>query len=663
MLMAAVTMVHASDSTIQEQHLGEASVTALRNTALRSSAPSQSVSAGEIGQRGAVSLAEVLSTLAGVSVKDYGGIGGLKTVNIRGFGAQHTGLCIDGIAITDSQNGQVDVGRYNLDNVESVRVDIGGTDDVFRPARLAGYVGVVSIASTATSPKGEDDASADGQRTKTDGTALVRCGSFGTWSPHLQFRHQATDRWQVAGAADYLHSEGNYPFRLRNGLLVTDEVRLNSQTSQLSAEARALGSLGRAGTLQLKAHAYDSSRGLPGSVVLYTQHPTEHLWNRTLSCSALHRIDLGQWRVMTSLACRGDLTRYLDTSAQHVPSSAIDDPAEADRYVQQQAALSSVALWQMSPEWSVSLAEDLDVAHLVSNIPEAVQPTRETSFTALSGKYASPRLTAVATVLGIVSMEQVRSGHAAPGRTRLCPTASVVYALGEGWRLRASYKESYRLPTFNDLYYLRVGNRSLRPERARQTNLGATFEARGAGWTFGATADAYYNDVHDKIVAVPSLFVWSMRNVGWVVMQGADVSAALAVDVGRRMRLSLAANYSVQHAIDVTDKAAKNYRHQIPYTPRHTGSAVLTFVTPWVTMSYTAMVVDERYSLAQNTEAYRIAPYADHSVSLNRTFALRGTWRLHVSAEALNLGGTNYEIIKYYPMPGRQYRVSAKVSF
>ena len=50
-------------------------------------------------------------TVFGVTVKDYG-IGGLKTVSVRSLGANHTTVSYDGIALTDVQSGQIDIGRF-----------------------------------------------------------------------------------------------------------------------------------------------------------------------------------------------------------------------------------------------------------------------------------------------------------------------------------------------------------------------------------------------------------------------------------------------------------------------------------------------------------------------------------------------------------------------
>lgn len=654
MALASPTM---PDSLVHPLQLGEAQVATHRNAALRSSAPVQRVSADDITLRGAVSLTEVINTLAGVSVKDYGGIGGMKTVSVRSFGAQHTGISYDGLTMTDAQNGQVDIGRFNLDNVQMLRLDVAGSDDIFRSARLAASVGVLTVETRRP----------DLSSKPYHAVAQVRYGSFGTVNPYLQLQRRLGQSWSIDAWGNYQRSEGNYPFILHNGQLVTHERRLNSQVSALTAEANVFGQLRRAGNLHLKVSTYDSSRGLPGSVVLYTQHPSEHLWDRTLTVSALHRADRGPWRFKTCLRYAYLYNRYTD----RLPS--LPQPTD-DRYHQEQASLSAVALWQSfdgngaarSP-WSFSLAEDFDVAHLTSNIPSAVQPTRESSYTALSGKYDDGRLTAVATILGLVTTEQAHGQSAAPTRWHASPSASLAYRVLDDydWHLRASFKDSYRLPTFNDLYYLRVGNVNLRPERALQSNFGTTF-----GWHFRSrrqqsltfTADAYCNRVRDKIVAIPTMFIWHMRNVGRVAMTGIDVAENYSLIFSPAFELTLSANYSWQHAVDVTDPDAKNYRDQIAYTPRHTGNVLAALRMPWFNVSYTLHGVGERYSLAQNTPAYRIAPYCDHGLSVNRTFDWR-RWHLHLSAEALNLGGKNYEVVKYYPMPGRQFRLAAKISF
>ena len=210
-----------------------------------------------------------------------------------------------------------------------------------------------------------------------------------------------------------------------------------------------------------------------------------------------------------------------------------------------------------------------------------------------------------------------------------------------------------------DHYYLEIGNTSLRPETTRQGNLGVTWSRSNLGFLdfISLSADTYYNKVKDKIVAVPTMFVWKMSNVGKVETIGVDVNLSAECRLNQQMKLYLTGNYNFMQAEDVTDRNSKTWRNQIVYTPRHSGSGSLTLETPWLNMTYNLTASSERYTLAQNLPKYRIDAYTDHGISLSRSFR----WNRHhlrIQADALNLGNKNYEIIRFYPMPGRNYRIT-----
>lgn len=94
---------------------------------------------------GVYDVAEAVKHFSGVNVKDYGGIGGLKTVSIRSMGAQHTGVIYDGVSISDCQSGQVDISRYSLSNVSELSLTIGQTDDIYQSAKAFASAGVLNI--------------------------------------------------------------------------------------------------------------------------------------------------------------------------------------------------------------------------------------------------------------------------------------------------------------------------------------------------------------------------------------------------------------------------------------------------------------------------------------------------------------------------------------
>ena len=82
----------------------------------------QSLNGRELQSLSSTSVADALKYFAGVQIKDYGGLGGLKTINVRSLGAQHVGIYIDGIRITNAQNGTVDLGKFSLSTMETVEL-------------------------------------------------------------------------------------------------------------------------------------------------------------------------------------------------------------------------------------------------------------------------------------------------------------------------------------------------------------------------------------------------------------------------------------------------------------------------------------------------------------------------------------------------------------
>ena len=665
--------VSRMENSIQTDTLERAVVSAQRDAEASGTAPLQALTHKAIERSGAAGLHEVLRSFAGVSIRDYGGIGGVKTVSVRNLGAQHTAVSYDGITVSDAQNGQVDLSRFNLENVSEVAVEISAADDIFRSARLLNSAGILSIHTLH--PVFDDK--------PYKVSASMRYGSFSTYNPSFTCSQKLGKRWSASASADWMKSDGVYPFMLVNGSVRTKEKRLNSDVNTLGAELNLYGGIGL-GDLQVKARGYFSERGLPGSVIYYSQNPTERLWDKDLSLSAIYTTPLGdRSRIRQTLSATRAHNRYTN-------SSALYQVPEDDRYTQYEAASSTIFEYKPLARLRFTLAEDIFYNHLDSNIPESQTPSRLTSVAAVSGQYRSPRLTLTGSLSYTAAHEWTATGTPAPDRSRVSPSLSTSWSASKALRIRASWRDGFRVPTFNDLYYARVGSTSLKPEKASQFNLGATLslgpsantglgserkmsgngERIIAGGERGKvmpgrltlTADVYYNSVRDKIVAIPTMFIWKMRNLGKVQMFGGDFTASYAQGLGTGWVLNLRANYSYRYAVDITDKAAKNYRHQIQYTPRHSGNALLTLQTPWLDFSYTLNAVGKRYFLQQNIPANEMPAYFDHSVSLSREFNADPV-RLRLSAEVLNLTGDNYEVIRYYPMPGRNFRIKMKVSF
>lgn len=636
--------------TIKLHQLSEVEVVEkARPTTTRAGAPVQLMTAESIKQLGMQDLSEAVKRFSGVTVKDYGGIGGLKTVSIRSFGAQHTAVSYDGITISDAQSGQVDISRFSLDNVEQVSLTIGQSDDIFQTARMYASAGVLSIKTSR--PQFEDK--------NYNLRAKIGGGSFGLFTPSLQYEHKLNNTFSVSTRADWVSAKGEYPFTLTNGKLVTEEKRKNSDVQSLRLEGNIYGNLGKAGELNAKVYYYDSERGLPGSVIYYNDYAKERLWDNNFFVQAYYKSKL------TDLLSLQSSARYSYSYNKYRNiDSKYPDGLQIDRNTQQEYYLSAGLLYQPSTSLSFSLTSDIAYNELENNFTNAALPKRVTSLTAFAAQYQTSRFTFTGSLLGTYMSDHVEYGDKPTDKKRLSPAASLSWRLFEesNFRLRASFKDVFRAPTFVDLYYLRYGNRRLKPERALQYNLGMTWSGECSFFRYlAASTDVYYNKAEDKIVASPNMYVWSMVNLGEVETKGLDLNLQGEIPCFPEMAIVITANYSYQHAVDITNPEGKSYRHQIQYTPRHSGSASVMFENSLVNLAYSLSAVGDRFMLPQNIDDNRVDGYVEQNISLNKSFSIRKT-KLRLQAELLNLGNITYDIIKFYPMPGRSWRISATLN-
>ena len=79
----------------------------------------------DIEELSANDVGELIQKIAGVNLKSYGSLGGLKTVSMRGLGANHSSIVKDGFSLNNSQTGQVNLGQIEVDNVVGVISSVG----------------------------------------------------------------------------------------------------------------------------------------------------------------------------------------------------------------------------------------------------------------------------------------------------------------------------------------------------------------------------------------------------------------------------------------------------------------------------------------------------------------------------------------------------------
>ena len=637
------------------QHVRE--IVVVSKPAMREVVPSQKLNGEMLEKLNTHSVADALRYFSGIQLKDYGGVGGIKTVNIRSMGTHHLGISYDGIQLGNAQNGQIDLGQFSLDNVEEITLYNGQKSAIFQPASDFGHAGAIYI------------------RTKEpENTHLkfkTQYGSSDMFRFSTLWEQKLSETLSSSVSAGFLTASGKYKFRYErrypNGETAWDTtaVRQNGDIHAERIEANLFGRLYQ-GSWQVKGYLYNSARGIPGAIV-------NNVWRRGECQQDLNTFVQAAFdkNIGDGFSTRW-LAKYAYYNTHYVNKDTTQLPVD-NRYKQQEVYLSTANVLELLPNWSASLSYDFKWNKLNADTYNFAFPTRISNLVSLATAIDYKHLKAQGSILAtFINDKTHRRGEfigmdSNNSLTKFTPALFVnIYPFrGTFFSLRAYVKKSFRMPTFNDLYYTDMGNANLVPESALQYDAGFAlnkhFEhgiVRHAEMHF----DAYYTTVHDKIVAYPKgqQFRWTMLNLGKVHIKGIDVEAEADFQIGKDLVATARAQYTYQDARDVTDPDDSYYKHQIPYIPWHSGSAIVGLSYKNWDLNYSFIYAGERYDEQENIIYNHMEPWYTSDLSLRYQFLLHHT-KCIVQADVNNVLDQDYEVIVNYPMPGRNYALTLSV--
>lgn len=621
--------VSAAESVDSIVRLNEVKVLARRPAI----ATVQKLSGAELQALSTTSIADALKYFAGVQIKDYGGLGGLKTINVRSLGAQHVGVYIDGIRITNAQNGTVDLGKYSLTTFESVSLFNANKLDVCQSAS--------EYASGAT-------VYMQTRRPSSDSLSIAaRLASFHTYMGRVNVQF-SRGNWSGFIDGEYLNSKGDYKFRYQSQYEDTVGVRRNSDIKYGRVEA-ALFKDGFSSHI----YYYQSERGCPGGIVRrlsdkYTNVGRE--WDRDFFVQASYRHSFGpKWQLKINSKYANEYLRYCTDYPDNQNTAKVNN-----HYRQNDAYLAASGSYKPWGWLTVNVGYDIRMSWLCADLKRFSTVRREDQKAVIAAQANWHDLRVAGSVLYQHYKDHtITHVGAADPLSRLTPAISAAYML-KGVTFKAWYKSIFRAPTLNDLYYTQVGNRNLKPEFTRQFNIGAEYRYISRQWMASVQTDVYENHVDDRIVCLPlkGTYTWSMMNYGETFCRGLNATAS-----GRYMcgpwNFSLLTSLTWQRDLNRTDpNDLDTYDKSICYSP--TLSYGITGIVGWQSVSLTVsdLHVGERmWSYADPEDVLK--PYNNIDVKLSGSFRNFG-----LTLEINDLLDEQYEHIPRYPMPGRNYKVT-----
>ncbi len=616
----------------------------------------------EIKKLQANDVGEILQKIEGVNLKSYGGLGGLKTISVRSLGSQHSAIVVDGFSVQNSQTGQVNLAQLQTNNLEEIILGVGEQAGFLIPvsAQIAGNN--ISLQTFEMSFPSQLDS--------LKIRANTRIGSFGQLSGYAAAKVKIKNGF-VSGFGNYRIANGHYSYQIQNGAEIQTAIRSNNDYQDQYFGGVAGYKFNKYVRARISYKQSKIDQGLPGAVIFYNNFADERLSTADQAISADVRFRIGKGisaRVYAN--ANANSLRYLDPTYFN--------------------AAGKVDISYFNRILNLGFIGE---GHIVND--SGHQHNRGFYFGAEGGLsdlkssdslFASPlrrKISAIAGArlnFGLIRMRGHLSAQFVNETNQTGQNGKDVFAANPyvsletretNWfsaRHRIWYRNSLRVPSFNELYYNNIGNTNLNPERANQFGYNfSVFPKDKAGKIIRIKSALYFNRITDKIVAIPTqnLFVWSIQNVGIVHAYGGEFAVNLSLVYGGNKQLLVLSsfNYSFQRSIDMSNADHPTYGHQIAYIPMHTGNFDLSVSYKNLGGKVSNYLISKRYSLNENNLANEVSGFAITDFSLFYTFEFKKKQSIRIQAQLKNAFNKSYSYIRSFVMPGRNYLISINYAF
>lgn len=566
--------------------------------------PLTRIEKAEIRASGAADLAQLLKGQPGLAIREYGAAGSLATPTMRGALGEGILVLRDGVKLNSPERGGTDLSTISLIGVKRVEILHGAASGLYGSEAVGGVIHLIS--DDAPHNRLQADVGTWGQRS----LATEVAGSLGETRLALGLRRR--------------EAQNDYPFTYRgvtapraNDALAATEVWLGGDRPLARGHVRSHLSL------------LHREKGLPGPV----NFPSPSATQQNLEAQASSR--WSQWirddvEQTTTLSYRHAELRYADPDSPYAKTSeSLLSSTDAQ----------SQLLWAgESHETRVGLGFQYDRV-----LGSTIGPHERLLGSAFAHEtwFVTPALTAHG---------NLRLDHHPGFGLEASPRLGLTYLVAEAARLRAAVGRAYRAPTLNDLYWPRLGNPALRPERTEVYELG--LDAAAGPWS--AETSVFFNRGQDTILWQPGAGGdWSPVNAGRTETRGVEVKG----QVQPLDQLTLGGGGTWLAALDASTGGTTAGKFLL-YRPLFLADLSVTW-RPWRPLALFVgwSLTGERFTTAQNTDS--LPAHDLWSARLTYTLDARQT----LSLRSENLANTYYVLQPYYPMPGRTFAAAWDIRF
>ncbi len=567
-------------------------------------------------------LSDLLASQSQVFIKSYGQ--GIATASFRGSSAEQTAVLWKGFNLQNPMLGQVDFSLVSGEVSDKVAVQYGGNGALFGSGAVGGTVQLLSSAR---------------YNSKLHANVGVQVGSFG------HFRQQAGvsyggQKWFSTLKYFHLLAQNNFTYTNtfvaskpeveQTHAAVNQQGLINENYIQLTPKQE----------LNVNIWLQQTDKQIPPtiSVPQAAANQTDETYRAT-----------AEWKLKLERVIWMARTAYFDEQINYVNpvSTTLSGDSRSRSFISEVESRI-----RLNTKQSMNLGVNNT---FVSAFAEGYGGTFTQNRTALFVSYKMDQV--VKNVAATVSVRQeVVQGNATP----TMPSFGVEWTATKWLKFFGNVSRSYRLPTFNELYWKSVTTQ-VQPETGwgQELNMQNKFAFRQ--FTFVATVGGFNRNISNWIMWQPSAIDWIPQNVKQVWSRGAELDATVSYAFAKwTLSYHGMVNYVLSTNTETSTANDVSVGKQLIYVPRITQQHQLWAAFKTWHMALLENYVGMRYTTTDNSDW--LSDYALLSCVVGKQFNLK-QYALVCSVQLNNILDTEYQALADRPMPGRNFLANINFKF
>ncbi|MBI5193573.1 MAG: TonB-dependent receptor [Nitrospirae bacterium] len=465
--------------------LDEVVVTATKTEVKKSDIPASItvITAGDIEEKHATSVSDLLRDIPGIDVSRQGGAGKMTSVFIRGAKSEHTLVLIDGMRVNSPTTGGFDFADITVNDIERIEIIRGPSSTLYGSDAIAGVIQIFTKKAKISSASASLEGGSFGTKKEAVSLDIKR----NNYDMNLSASHLDTDGFSTFKAGSEKDGYQNTSVSARFGK-TTGRGRIDLTGHMVTGKTDLDGCKFDSTFTPYDCDnpAYQQERRLVLAGLRYQSHPGSR-WGQAISASITTE------HLVNSDPDPNGINSTIDTGIRAADWQNIIQTSEGNRLT-------------FGYEWQNKDGDN------------------KGNF----NKSLSNHAVYLQDQLGLGAPVQLLAGVRWDDSTIY--ESALTYRFGLTWlqmeslKWHAQYGTGFKGPSLNDLFWPGAGNTNLKPEKSNSLEAGVETNISDS---FSLSVSYYHNDFKDLIQWAPidpsdPYSLWNPQNVGHAVSSGVE---------------------------------------------------------------------------------------------------------------------------------------------